>query len=56
MAAAKVLTIVQQGYDAEKAIELDDISDKVDNKNKKLEKKRSDEDLLDITQSFSVSC
>uniref|UniRef100_A0AC34PUY6 PPM-type phosphatase domain-containing protein n=1 Tax=Panagrolaimus sp. JU765 TaxID=591449 RepID=A0AC34PUY6_9BILA len=53
MAAAKILTIIQQGYDAEKAIELDDAAGKMGQKNKKLERKRSDEDLLDISQSFS---
>uniref|UniRef100_A0AC34GWE0 PPM-type phosphatase domain-containing protein n=1 Tax=Panagrolaimus sp. ES5 TaxID=591445 RepID=A0AC34GWE0_9BILA len=54
MAAAKVLNFVQQGYEAEKAIELEDKS-KDSNKKKqdKLQRKPSDDDLLVISQSFS---
>lgn len=51
MATAKVLNIIQQGYEAEKAVELD--TKLIDfNSQRRL----SDEELLDITQSFSVSC
>ena len=53
MASAKVLNIIQQGYEAEKAIELEDGKKKSD---QRVERKKSDEELLDITQSFSVSC
>ena len=53
MSSAKILNIIQQGYEAEKAIELEDGKKKP---NQRIERKRSDEELLDITQSFSVSC
>jgi hypothetical protein len=55
MAAAKILSLVQQGYEAEKAIEIED--KRRDLRNKKQEKsqrKPSDDDLLVITESFSV--
>ena len=55
MAAAKILSLVQQGYEAEKAIELDDKGKDCKQKARdKLKRRASDDDLLVITQSFSV--
>uniref|UniRef100_A0A914YUR2 PPM-type phosphatase domain-containing protein n=1 Tax=Panagrolaimus superbus TaxID=310955 RepID=A0A914YUR2_9BILA len=54
MAAAKVLNFVQQGYEAEKAVELEDKSKDLNKKKQeKLQRKPSDDDLLVISQSFS---
>ncbi|KAI1716612.1 protein phosphatase 2C domain-containing protein [Ditylenchus destructor] len=67
MATAKILNIEQQGYRAEKAIDLVEALKRTSTKpmdvsineasgsksNKKLEKRKSDEDILPLTHSFS---